>query len=301
MLQILSTILITSSLSTPNVVGGTPVKPGAWPDAVAVLARNAACTGTLIAPDVVLTAGHCIETDPVVVVVDTVDYGQPGGEPIKVARAVAYPDWQHTYDVGVVVLDHPAKARPRAIAAACTVRGGLVPGALLHLVGFGLTSRAGTGDNSRLHEGQIPVVDAACTDDPACNPAIAPGGEFTAGGHGIDSCFGDSGGPVYLDTAAGPALVGVVSRAYSIGGPPCGNGGVYVRADKVVSWIERVTQDKVARTTCKGAGDEATAADEPAEQTGGCAAGGTGAGLVLALGALGVATRRRRSAGAQMI
>jgi secreted trypsin-like serine protease len=301
MLPFISTVLITSSLSTPHVVGGTPVKPGVWPDAVAVLARNAACTGTLIAPDVVLTAGHCIETDPVVVVVDTVDYGQPGGEPIRVARAEAYPDWQHTYDVGVVVLAHPARAKPRAIAAACTVRSGLVEGAQLHLVGFGLTSRAGTGDNSRLHEGRIPVVDPTCTADPACNPAVAPGGEFTAGGRGVDSCFGDSGGPVYLDTAAGPALVGVVSRAYAVGGPPCGEGGVYVRADKVAAWIERLTHAKLARTACKGAADDGEAADEPTGSSGGCAAGGSGASLVLAIGVVGLATRRRRSSRAQMI
>lgn len=309
MLPLLSSILITSSLSTPHVVGGTPVKPGAWPDAVAVLARNAACTGTLIAPDVVLTAGHCIETDPVVVVVDTIDYGQPGGESIQVARAVAYPDWEHTYDVGVVVLDHPAKARPRAIAAACTVRSGLTEGAALHLVGFGLTSRAGTGDNTRLHEGQIPVVDATCEGDPACNPAVAPGGEFTAGGDGIDSCFGDSGGPVYLDTPAGPALVGVVSRAYATGGPPCGGGGVYVRADKVAAWIERTTHARLARTTCKGAADDGAGdgavgdavAGAAAGPAGGCAAGGSGAGLLVAIALVGLAARRRDSGPAQMI
>src|SRR5262245_43467687 len=51
------------------VVGGTAVPPGKWPDAVAVLAPTAACTGTLIAPDVVLTAGHCIATHPALVVV----------------------------------------------------------------------------------------------------------------------------------------------------------------------------------------------------------------------------------------
>jgi secreted trypsin-like serine protease len=296
MLQFLPTVLISSSLFTPHVVGGTPVKPGEWRDAVAVLSNTAACTGTLITPDVVLTAGHCIETDPALVIVDTVDYGKPGGEPIKVARSIAYPGWQDAYDVGVVVLDHPATVKPRAIAAPCSVRSGLVAGAVLRLVGFGLTNRAGTGDNSRLHEGEIPVVDATCSSDPACMPAIAPGGEFTAGGRGVDSCFGDSGGPVYLDTPAGPALVGVVSRAYATVGPPCGQSSVYVRADKVVSWIERVTHETVQRTTCKGAADEATLADEPVSGDGdgdGCAAGGGSGGLVLALGALAVSRHRR--------
>src|SRR5262245_45538780 len=91
----LSLLPLFASPSIP-VIGGTPVKPGEWPDAVAVLSRDAACTGTLIAPDVVLTAGHCIASDPVAVLVDTVDFGRPGGEAIRVAAALAYPDWQHT-------------------------------------------------------------------------------------------------------------------------------------------------------------------------------------------------------------
>jgi len=308
MLEIISTVFVAASLS-PNVVGGTPAKPGAWPDAVAVLSRNAACTGTLITPDVVLTAGHCIDTDPVLVVVNTIDYGKPGGEAIRVARSVAYPRWQESYDVGVVVLEHPAKAKPRAVASACTLRYSLVEQALMHVVGFGLTSRSGTGENTRLHEGLIPVVDATCSGDPACNAAIAPGGEFTAGGNGVDSCFGDSGGPVYVDTPAGPALAGVVSRAYQPGGPPCGGGGVYVRADKVVSWIEREVHETVSRTTCKGAADDGTTVGEPAPTDGGgCAAtSGVGragrAGALAGLGVLMIAVRlrRRRHCGARRV
>ncbi len=296
MLQLLPLVL-SSSVS---VVGGTPVKPGEWRDAVAVLSQSAACTGTLIAPDVVLTAGHCIAADPVAVIVDTVDYGQPGGEPIRVRWSLAYPDWEHAYDVGVVVLEHPAAARPRVVAAACSAREGLVAGALVHLVGFGLTSRSGTGQNTRLHEAQIPIVDPSCGDDPACMPAIAPGGEFTAGGRGSDACFGDSGGPIYLDTAAGPALIGVVSRAVVMGGPPCGGGGIYVRADKVMPWIQRVTHQTVQRTHCTGAGDEDAPAGEPGDtggSTGGCAAGGGAGGtLVIALGALAAGGLYRRRA-----
>jgi secreted trypsin-like serine protease len=290
-------LVLSSSVS---VVGGTPVKPGVWRDAVAVLSRSSACTGTLIAPDVVLTAGHCIDASPVAVIVDTVDYGQPGGEPIRVQWSLAYPDWQHAYDVGVVVLEHPATARPRAVAAACSARDGLVAGALVHLVGFGLTTRSGTGNNTRLHEAQIPIVDPTCDDDPACMPAIAPGGEFTAGGHGPDACFGDSGGPIYVDTTAGPALIGVVSRAFATGDSPCSGGGVYVRADKVMPWIQRVTHQTIQRTHCSGAGDEdapAPDAVDPDGASGGCTAGGGAGGtLVIALGALAAAGLYRRHA-----
>ena len=51
------------TLDTP-VVGGKIVKPGTWPDVVAVLgADGSLCSGTLIDVDLVLTAGHCIGID----------------------------------------------------------------------------------------------------------------------------------------------------------------------------------------------------------------------------------------------
>jgi uncharacterized protein (TIGR03382 family) len=297
------------SVSAPSsVVGGSPAAPGAWPDAVAVLSAEAACTGTLITPDVVLTAGHCIDTQPAVVVVDTVDYGKPGGEPIQVRASLAYPGWEGAYDVGVVLLEHPASARPRLVAATCTVSEALVVGTAVHLVGFGLTTAAGTGSNSRLREGEVAIIDPACDGDPACNPAVAPGGEFTAGGRGVDSCFGDSGGPVYLDTPQGPALVGVVSRALGQAGPPCGGGGVYVRADQVLSWVERMTGETVRRTRCRAPVDDGAPSDAQGSplqgegsgaSAGGCSAsaGPTGTAMLAVLGALAVgrAPRRRRA------
>jgi secreted trypsin-like serine protease len=301
MLKTLSCLLVLSSpafagaLDQP-VVGGTPVAPGEWPDVVLVVAPNAACTGTLVAPDVVLTAGHCIETHPALVLVDNVDYGAPGGEVIRVTSAIAYPDWQHHYDVGVLVLEHAAAAKPRAIASACTVREHFAAGAPVQLVGFGLTSKTGTGTNTRLHEASLPVLDAECAKDPWCQPSIAPGGEFTAGGQGTDSCFGDSGGPLYLATPHGAALIGVVSRGLEIDGLPCGGGGVYVRADKVVPWIEKVTGRQVARSACdRGKADDA---DGNAANGGGCSVGsGVLGGSALAIAAVAwlLTVRRRRS------
>ncbi len=269
------------------VVGGTQVPEGKWRDAVVVVGRTGLCTGTLIAPDVVLTAGHCIDTEPVEVITDTIDYGKFGGDRIKVKWSRAYPDWQHRYDIGVIMLEHVARGRPRIVASACTARAGLVPGALVHLVGFGASTKLGTDSNKTLREADLPVVDPTCTSDLSCEPSVAPHGEFVAGGKGADSCFGDSGGPVYLDTPAGPALVGVVSRGVAMPGSPCGNGGVYVRVDKVVSWIQSVTGVKLERTTCEGRAD----GDEEGEE-GGCS---TAPGAGLGAGLLVLALRRRRA------
>jgi MYXO-CTERM domain-containing protein len=127
--------------------------------------------------------------------------------------------------------------------------------------------------------------------DVGCQRAIAPRGEFMAGGSGVDACFGDSGGPVYLETADGPALIGVVSRGMSVAGVPCGNGGIYVRADKVVSWVQSVTGARLERSA--GCDQDSPADGEGGVDPGGCATSGgagMGVGIVLAL----LAWRRKR-------
>jgi uncharacterized protein (TIGR03382 family) len=277
------------------VVGGTPVAAGEFPDVVAVLgADGSLCSGTLLTADLVLTAGHCIDGDPIEVIVGSVDLSRPDGDVRRVQWSKAYPDWEHTYDVGIVMLEHPVFAKPRAVAQGCGSRDRFKPGLPLQLVGFGLTTKAGTGDNTRLHQATVPLVDATCTTDPSCAAAVAPGGEFTAGGRGTDACFGDSGGPVYIETKHGAALIGVVSRGLQSWSEPCSAGGVYVRADKVVAWIERISGRKLARVACDTPADEAGGEDE----AGGCnAAGAVEGGFAVyyaALVVLGLRRRRRR-------
>lgn len=245
---------------SPRVVGGVPVPLGKWPDVVAVMLRDGACTGTLIAPDVVVTAGHCVDAGPVEVIVDTIDYAEGLGERIPVAESHAYPEWYRTYDVGVLVLARPAKPAARTIALTCTANSALKRDAEVAIVGFGATTAWGDEPNSRLREATIRITDPTCTLDPACQAKVAPTGEFAAGGSGKDSCFGDSGGPVFASTPAGPALLGIVSRGLALSNAPCGGGGVYVRADRVASWIKQVTGRRLQRTSCRGAGDDGTEA-----------------------------------------
>src|SRR5687767_1813843 len=85
---------------TAEIVGGTLAPAGKWPDTVAVLG-NGACTGTLIAPDVVLTAGHCIG-GMTRVIANTTDYNAAGGVQATVKSQTAYPNWETTFDIGVI-------------------------------------------------------------------------------------------------------------------------------------------------------------------------------------------------------
>jgi len=281
-----------------DVVGGRPVPGGLWPDAVAVLGPDGRCSGTLIAPDVVLTAGHCMEIDPRVVVAGSVDIEQDGGEWIRVARAIAYPDWERSYDVGVLVLEHAAKTAPRAVARACTARATLKDGGEVTVVGFGITTAIDDGLDRGVTKNwaTIPITDATCTSDAACQAAIDPGGEIIAGGAGADACFGDSGGPAYAATGAGPVLVGVVSRGLA-GQWACGDGGIYVRADKVARWIEQTTGRRLARPTCVGSADDPD--DDAGAGDSGCSAGrrGGGGGLIASVAfAVAVIVRKRKPA-----
>lgn len=273
-----------------SVVGGTPVPEGKWRDVVLVVGRDSTCTGTLIAPDIVLTAGHCVESEPYEVRTDTVDYSAPGGDRIPVKWSRAYPDWEHKYDVGVIMLEHVALGRPRMIAPACAAKAGLREGAMLHLVGFGMIAPS-IDTNTQLREVDLRVVDPTCTSDEGCQASVAPHGEFLAGGGGTGSCFGDSGGPVFLTTADGPALVGVVSRGLAELGTGCADGGIYVRADKVVSWLQSVTGVDFDPSTCEVPADEGGEAE-----TGGCSTGGGGGGLIGVGLVLGIALLRPRRA-----
>ena len=286
---------------TSAIVGGETVPAGRWPDTVAVLGTSGSCTGTLIAPDLVLTAGHCSNINPTRVVANTTDYAQSQGIKVNVTRTTAYPNWQTMYDVAVIELASPISGiEPRKLATSCTFKASVKSNVSVHLVGFGATNTEGTQANTQLREAMTAVIDPTCAaSGMGCKPNVAPGGEFIAGGGGTaDSCFGDSGGPVYLDTPNGAVLIGAVSRGVDGASTPCGGGGIYVRTDKIIEWIESTTKKTVAKDSCDG---EAFAADNPAdeaedagEETVGCNATGTsglGAGLLVMAALL---KRRRR-------
>lgn len=52
-----------------------------------------------------------------------------------------------------------------------------------------------------------------------------------------DSCYGDSGGPLYVPTDEGDFLVGLVSRGRSDVKRDCGDGGVYTLLSAYLPWI----------------------------------------------------------------
>ncbi len=253
----------------PYVVGGVRSEPGSWPGTVALIEGDgpfAFCTGTLITPTAVLTAAHCvdIETDTFRMVrVGAVDSSQ-GGELLAVEAAFPHPNYPEGGDIGVVLLAESASIDPVPIAMGCVADRTLYDGAPAMLVGYGVDAYSGmrgwlAGDVSLLREAPITIFDATCSDmsQPGCVPLFdvdesgqqvpVEAAEFRASGRGSDSCFGDSGGPVYVLDEGQWYVGGVTSRGIPsldiwsrIGGVVCGAGGVYGRPDAWIGWLESV-------------------------------------------------------------
>jgi endonuclease G len=244
-----------SSASAP-VIGGSDAPPGRWPDVAAVMfpidGEIPLCTGTLVAPTVVLTAGHCYDRRGVSVLPDSVligtsSLGRPDeGETIPIARGYVYPDSTTTEDLAVLILARPSTRPPRRIVDGWA-RVDLVNGAAISLVGFGAIDRSGMVYVNQLQEATTTITDVDCSESPGCRQAAQPAGELGAGGMGVDTCPGDSGGPLYLSTRYGAVLAGVTARSYDNARFLCSEGGVYVRPDKVLDWIEQVAGVPVAR------------------------------------------------------
>lgn len=230
--------LPSAGRSTP-VLGGTDVPEGKWRDAAAILfGGQQGCTGVLIAPTVVMTAAHCIDAELDAVLLGTNSLARPAlGETIPVSRRVTFPGGK--YDVAIVILAQPSTIPPRLLATGWA-QDDIVDGGRVQFVGYGAIDSDGNTYVDELQEAESTITDSGCTRHLGCESGAQPDGEIGAGGGGIDTCFGDSGGPMYLLTVHGEFLAGITSRPYDDFMVPCSEGGIYTRPDKaeIVAWVE---------------------------------------------------------------
>lgn len=218
--------------------------PGEFLDCVVVGSdTHWACSGTLIAPNLVITQAYCAE------VTKRVFFGHSvysPGKIVKVKKTLRHPKYaaQTKFDLLVLLLQQPVDAiTPRGIAS-----GDLIEGATVgRFVGFGSQHKGSLGFGVKRFV-DMPIISPACTGRIGSRPeskvyGCKRGMELVAGDpvRKRDSGRGDGGAPLYIQDTHGEWLVaGATSRQLDTATELSGDGGIYTRIDRYRAWIETI-------------------------------------------------------------
>jgi trypsin len=236
-----------------SIVGGVPANSAQWPFAVAIFRKgHMHCSGSLISPTRVLTAGHCVDGFNVANL--QVIVGRPTlrdtsvGQTIGVVSGRVHPDFEQTglHDVATLDLAQPVSVTPVPLATPDQDAAVTATGSMLQVAGYGATNPFGTHLSGFLKSTVEQVRDAgrclkAYTRDLfapesmicALGPKRKNGGRFKI--H-TTACSGDSGGPLVADIGGGPVEVGTVSYGGALCGLPAAP-TVYSRVASSLSFI----------------------------------------------------------------
>ncbi|WP_170127923.1 trypsin-like serine protease [Euzebya rosea] len=234
-----------------HIVNGTAAPQGAYPWMAAFLFDGGqGCGGSVIAPNWILTASHCVADDrgqPSVApgsatfVVNANDWTDGSGQTLTAAEIIIHPNYDAATtdnDVALVRTNETTDVTPVRIATAPEQNP--APGTEVRVIGYGTTSSGGDASNTLLQV-DVPIVsDADCANGygnlNAPNMLCAGAPTQDEANPGRDSCQGDSGGPLFVPGDQ-PVQIGVVSFGIGCGAPLP---GVYAEVSTYAEWIQGI-------------------------------------------------------------
>lgn len=212
------TLAAADAPSAPRIWNGTPAGECDWPS---IVQMEDSCTGTLVHPQVVIYASHCGADYGTVFFGEGV--GNVGGSAeteFCVSRSGG--NFEYGLDYAVCKLKEPVQGVPIVPILMGCETAALKIGETVTMVGFGEAEPPLEYGVKRVAQSTIQQFD---------NDEI-----FVVSDDGMDTCFGDSGGPVLIRLADGTWRVfGITSYGIS---DECGTGTWYSMMHTDLAWFE---------------------------------------------------------------
>ena len=210
----ITAVVVATAIVSPaqGIVGGGSAAPDGIARSVVTVvgSRGNFCTGALIAPDLVLTAAHCVIPGASYKVVD---YSDKPAKLLDTRNVATHPSFNlqtllgHRATADVALLQLAARAPSGAAPASTSIpQIPIEAGARFTVAGMGVSIR-GDGRSG----GVIRAAGLVATGKPGTLQIRLVDALTQGARDGLGACTGDSGAPVFEDQQGKPVIIGVVS------------------------------------------------------------------------------------------